>query len=260
MSGPSPTYLGVPIEFRQTIGSTNDELLRRADDGAPEGLVVATEEQTAGRGRLGRSWWDAPGRSLLFSLLLRPTIPLARFPLLWIAMACAVTEAGSEASGSTLSVKWPNDVLHEGRKLCGILAEARPGRLGGGHVLVVGTGINVNQRADDFPAELSGRATSLRAAAGDRALDREALLLAVLQRFERYRALAGREGAEALRQSLLPCLPQVGSSIVVQTAGRRVEGVVEAILETGALFVRDRNGSCFPVVAGEIPLGVEDSA
>lgn len=254
MSG-SATYLGVPVEFRRTVVSTNDEVLRRAAEGAPQGLVIATDEQTAGRGRHGRSWWDAPGRSLLFSMLLRPGLPLARFPLLGMAMACAVVEAGSEASGQELALKWPNDVLHRGRKLCGILAESRPGAAG--HVLVIGTGINVNQAAEDFPAELRERATSLRAAAGGRLLDREDLLTAVLEYFERYRALAASEGPEALLRSVLPRLPQPGSKIAVQTPEGRVEGSVEAVLATGALLIRDAAGERYPVVAGEIPFGVE---
>lgn len=257
MSGPA-SYLGVPVEFVRTIGSTNDELMRRADQGAPEGLILATEEQTAGRGRHGRTWWDTPGRSLLFSLLLRPTIPLARFPLLGMAMACAVAEAGSEIAGEPLAVKWPNDVLHGGRKLCGILAESRPGSQG--HVLVIGTGINVNQEAGDFPEELRGRATSLRASAHGRMLDREDLLLAVLDRFERYRSIAALDGPEALRSAILPHLPQPGSRVTVQTPDGRVEGTVEAILATGALLVQDATGARFPVVAGEIPFGVGESA
>jgi BirA family biotin operon repressor/biotin-[acetyl-CoA-carboxylase] ligase len=247
-------FLGVPVEFRASVGSTNDEILRRAAEGAPEGLVIAADEQTAGRGRQGRSWWDAPGNSLLFSTLLRPSIPLARFPLLGIAMACAVAEAGGEAAGQPLAVKWPNDVLHGGRKLCGILAEARPG------ALALGTGINVNQRADEFPPELRGRATSLREAAGGREIDRRALLTDVLARFEAYRSLAVRDGADALRLALLPRLPAAGSPIVVQTADRRLEGIVEEILETGALLVRDGAGARFPVVAGEIPFGPGEPA
>jgi BirA family biotin operon repressor/biotin-[acetyl-CoA-carboxylase] ligase len=258
-------FLGVPIEFRASVGSTNDEILRRAAEGAREGLVIAADQQTAGRGRQGRSWWDAPGNSLLFSVLLRPSIPLARFPLLGIAMACAVAEAGSEAAGEPLSVKWPNDVLHGGRKLCGVLAEARPGGAAGGrgapgHVLAIGTGINVNQRAGDFPADLRDRATSLREAAGGRALDRRPILADVLARFGAYRRLAVRDGADALRLALLPRLPAAGSPIVVQTADRRVEGTVEEILETGALLVRDRAGARVPVVAGEIPFGPGEPA
>ncbi|MGE5179835.1 MAG: biotin--[acetyl-CoA-carboxylase] ligase, partial [Bacteroidota bacterium] len=191
MTGPA-AYLGVPIEFVRSVGSTNDEVIRRAASGAAEGLVIATDEQTAGRGRHGRSWWDRPGSSLLFSVLLRPTIPLARFPLLGMAMACAVAAAGCEATGRELVVKWPNDVLCDGRKLCGILAESRLGAAG--HVLVVGTGINVNQEREDFPPDIRDRATSLRAASRGAGLDREKLLLAVLEHFESYRALAERAG------------------------------------------------------------------
>lgn len=257
MTGPA-AYLGIPIEFRRSLASTNDEVLRRAADGAPEGLVIATDEQTAGRGRQGRTWWDAPGRSLLFSVLLRPNIPLARFPLLGMAMACAMSEAGSAITGEPLAVKWPNDVLHGGRKLCGILAESRPGAAG--HVLVVGTGINVNQEAGDFPGELRRRATSLRAAAGGRELDREDLLQAVLERFERYRGIAALDGPEALREAILPWLPQPGTRIAVQTPEGRVEGTVEAILATGALLIQDATGARFPVVAGEIPFGSGASA
>lgn len=258
MSGPA-SYLGVPVEFRQSVASTNDEVLRRAIEGAPEGLVIAAEEQTAGRGRLGRVWWDRPGRSLLFSVLLRPMIPLARFPLLGMAMACAMAEAGSAVAGEPLAVKWPNDVLHGGRKLCGILAESRPGVAG--HVLVIGTGINVNQEAGDFPVELREWATSLRVAAGGgRELDREDLLLAVLERFERYRGIAALNGPEALREAILPRLPRPGARIVVQTPEGRVEGTVEAILATGALLIRDASGARFPVVAGEIPFGIGESA
>jgi BirA family biotin operon repressor/biotin-[acetyl-CoA-carboxylase] ligase len=150
-------------------------------------------------------------------------------------------------------VKWPNDVLHEGRKVCGILAEARPARPD--HVLVIGTGLNVNQRAEDFPPELRDRATSLRAAGGT-VVDRPALLGVLLARLDRYRVLAAREGAEALRSALLPWLPAPGSRVVVQTVDRRVEGTVEEILETGALLVRDASGERFPIVAGEIPFGM----
>lgn len=257
MTGPG-SYLGVPIEFRRTVGSTNDEVMRRAAEGAPEGLVIATDEQTAGRGRHGRTWWDAPGNSLLFSVLLRPGIPLPRFPLLGIAMACAVAEAGAEITGEPFGVKWPNDVLHGRRKLCGILAESRPAATG--HVLVIGAGTNVNQGAVDFPAELRDQATSLRIAAGGGALDREDLLGAVLARFERYRGIAELDGPEALRQAILPRLPQPGSRIAVQTAEGRIEGTVEAVLATGALLIQDATGARFPVVAGEIPLGTGDSA
>jgi BirA family biotin operon repressor/biotin-[acetyl-CoA-carboxylase] ligase len=256
---PGASYLGVPIEFVPSVGSTNDEALRRAMNGAPEGLTIVTDEQAGGRGRHGRSWWDRAGDSLLFSVLLRPRLALPRLPLLGIAMACAVAEAGSEAAGAPLAVKWPNDVLHAGRKLCGILAEARSQGTradapagAGGQVLVIGTGVNVNQQAEDFPPEIRDRATSLRVAAGGRALDRGALLSEILVRFETYRALAARAGADALKAAVLPRLPAPGSRIAVQTAERRVEGVIEEILENGALVVRDDAGIRLAIAAGEI--------
>ena len=94
VSLPSIRFLGVPVERHASIGSTNDEAFRRADEGAPEGLVVLADAQTAGRGRQGRAWWDAPGASLLFSILLRPTLPLAQCPLLALALAPYVTPFG----------------------------------------------------------------------------------------------------------------------------------------------------------------------
>jgi BirA family biotin operon repressor/biotin-[acetyl-CoA-carboxylase] ligase len=256
---PGASYLNVPIEFIPSVRSTNDEALRRGAEGAPEGLTIATDEQTGGRGRHGRVWWDRPGDSLLFSVLLRPRLAATRLPLLGIAMACAVADAGGEMAGVPLTVKWPNDVLHAGRKLCGILAEARSQALSSrganaddGHVLVIGTGVNVNQRAEEFPAEIRDRATSLRVAAG-RELDRGALLSEILVRFEAYRALAAREGADALKAALLPRLPATGSRVEVRMAERSVEGTVEEILENGALVVRDDQGTRLAIAAGEIP-------
>ncbi|HZV91304.1 MAG TPA: biotin--[acetyl-CoA-carboxylase] ligase, partial [Candidatus Nitrosocosmicus sp.] len=112
-------FLGVPIERHASLGSTNDEALRRAMEGAPEGVVVLADVQTAGRGRQGRGWNDVPGASLAFSVVLRPALPLPRLPLLALAMACSVAEAAEALTGSTYDVKWPNDVLFEGRKVCG---------------------------------------------------------------------------------------------------------------------------------------------
>ena len=176
-----------------------------------------------------------------------------------------VAEAGSQAIGEPSRSSGPMTCSITAEALRR-LAEARPGRNAvagagsdaagrgaGPHVLAIGTGINVNQRAGEFPAELSGCATSLRVAARDRVLDRSALLAAVLARFDAYRLIATREGADALRLALLPHLPTAGSPIVVQTAERRLEGTVEQILENGALLVRDQSGGRFPVWRARSP-------
>jgi BirA family transcriptional regulator, biotin operon repressor / biotin---[acetyl-CoA-carboxylase] ligase len=248
-----------PVEKLSDVGSTNDEALRRAELGAPEGLVLWTDTQTAGRGRHGRAWVDVPGVSLAYSILLRPTIPLRQYPLLALAMACSVAEAGEELTGAALTVKWPNDVLHRGRKLCGILAESRvgPGAAraaseAAAGVLVIGTGVNVNHREDDFLPELRTRATSLRLAGGGREIEPEQALTMVLPRFERYLAMTRDGEAAALWSAVRPRLPMEGTPARVRSGDRVFEGVVEGFTETGALLLReDPNERAIVLVAGE---------
>ena len=250
-----PGFLGVPVERHSSIDSTNDEAFRRADEGAPEGLVVMARVQTAGRGRQGRSWWDAPGASLLFSVLLRPSIPLAQCPLLALALACSVADAGTEATGVTLGIKWPNDVLHDGRKLCGVLAESRVSGASSTKrpAVVIGAGVNVNQTAEDFPAELRGSATSLRIAGGGNPLRPDDLLPAILVHLERYAALAASGDGAGLWREVAGRLPKPGSEVAVVSGGRRIEGVVEGITESGALRLREPGRAEATVVsAGEL--------
>lgn len=250
-------FLDVPLERHASLPSTNDEALRRAEEGAPSGLIVFTEEQTAGRGRQGRSWSDVPGASLAFSVVLRPSIPLSHYPLLGIAMACAVAEAGEELTGTSLAVKWPNDVLHEGRKVCGVLAESRvPSAArgpGGGLALVIGAGVNVNHVEADFPAELRERATSWRLIAGGREFEVSRVLDAILARFGRYLALIASGDPAPLRSAVVERLPAPGTRVSIRSGGRVFEGVVHGFTETGAIRVR-QDGDAEPVTltAGEM--------
>ena len=145
---------------------------------APEGAVAVTDEQTAGRGRLGRRWDAPPGTSILCSLVLRPTVPGDRLPQLSPVAGRACAAAIAAVTGLSTEVKFPNDVLVAGRKVAGVLAEASDGRV------VLGVGINVNQRADELPATGGLPATSLRVALG-RTVDRVELLVALLEELER---------------------------------------------------------------------------
>jgi BirA family transcriptional regulator, biotin operon repressor / biotin---[acetyl-CoA-carboxylase] ligase len=140
--------------------------------------VVATDEQTAGRGRLGRPWLAAPGTSLLFSVNLKPTVPTHRLPELSIVAGLACAEAIREVTGLMPGIKPPNDLLVGSRKLAGILAEARDDRV------VLGIGINVNTAPDDLPHDVDREPTSLRAELGAPA-DRARLLTAILLELER---------------------------------------------------------------------------
>jgi BirA family biotin operon repressor/biotin-[acetyl-CoA-carboxylase] ligase len=171
---------GRPYTFVDRCAST-----QRLLDGAPEGAVAATDEQTEGRGRLGRSWHAPPGSSLLFSIVLEPAVPPDRLPELSLVAGAAVAEALSAETGLVTTVKHPNDVLIGGRKAAGILAESAEGRV------VLGIGVNVTQSRDELPIE---GATSLALEGAE--VDRAALLAAVLERLEahydRWVTAAGR--------------------------------------------------------------------
>ena len=173
---------GRPYLWRETCPSTQ-ELAR----GMPEGGVAACEEQTAGRGRRGRTWTSPRGAGLLFSLSLHPRTPPDRLPPLTLVVADAV----AEAAWPQATVRWPNDVVVGGSKLAGILAEVRDG------AVVVGIGLNANHTADDFPVDARVAPTSLRLLHGE-PVDRAALLADVLEAVEaRYRAFE-REGFSGL--------------------------------------------------------------
>jgi BirA family biotin operon repressor/biotin-[acetyl-CoA-carboxylase] ligase len=164
---------GRPFAFVERCAST-----QRLLDGAPEGAVAATDEQTEGRGRLGRTWQAPVGTSLLFSVVLTPSMPPARMPELSLVAGAAVAEAIAAETGLATAVKHPNDVLVEGRKVAGILAEASDGRV------VLGIGVNVLQTAAQLPESVQTPATSL--ALEGATVDRAELLAAILERLEEH--------------------------------------------------------------------------
>ena len=166
--------LGRPYRFVDRTEST--QRLLGEDD--PEGAVAVADEQTEGRGRLGRQWLAPAGTSLLVSVLLRPTVEPARLPELSLVAGRACAEAIAEVAGLETEVKFPNDVLVRGRKVAGILAEASEGRV------VLGVGVNVGQEAGQLPSDARTPATSLRLETG-REVDRADLLVALLDHLER---------------------------------------------------------------------------
>jgi BirA family transcriptional regulator, biotin operon repressor / biotin---[acetyl-CoA-carboxylase] ligase len=165
--------LGTPYRFVASCPST--QRLLGADD--PEGAVVATDHQTAGRGRLGRVWEDVPGRSILMSILFRPRAPMPLWPELSLVAGEAVARALHTETGVEASLRHPNDVVVAGRKLVGVLPEASSGRV------VLGIGVNVNQAADELPVDTVKPPTSLRVELG-RELERAPLVAAILLELE----------------------------------------------------------------------------
>ena len=242
------------LDIVQSTGSTNADLLARAaDPGSPEGQVLVAEEQTAGRGRLGRSWSSVPGASLTFSVLLRPaTVPAARRGWLTLLAGVAVASAVRSVAGVDAVLKWPNDVLAGDRKLAGILAEQSPD----GSAVVIGTGLNVDAAPGSIPVSATGLApTSLRAEGAT--ASREDLLLGVLTELEHWYA-AFRADPDPERSGLLDAYRSLcetlGRTIRVEMpAGGVLTGVARDVDTEGRLLVAEGSGgSVTPVSAGDV--------
>ena len=245
-----PGGLWASVRVVSSTGSTNADLLAR---GGPEGQVLVAEEQTAGRGRAGRTWVSAPGASLTFSVLLRPTSvqPAARgwLPLL---TGVAVAAAVRSAAGVAAVLKWPNDVLVGDRKLAGMLAEQSPAE----DAVVVGVGLNVATPEEALPVSPTGLpATSLLVEGANVA--REALLIEILGRLERE-YLAFRADPDPARSGLLAAYAAacatLGRTVRVELpAGRVLVGLAEGIDQGGRLLVRPADAaSATPVSAGDV--------
>ena len=223
------------IRVVEDTASTNADARVAADGGAAEGLVVIAERQSGGRGRLDRQW-ESPARAgVLMSMLLRPSVAPARLPLLPLLTGVAVAEAVRAVAELPAMVKWPNDLLVDGRKLGGILVE----RTADGAV-VVGVGVNVSTRAEELPVPT---ATSVQIAGG--AADRESLVKEILRAFERrYVAFVEAAGAPT---SILPVYREVcetiGSQVTVQLPdGGSARGTAVGVDDGGMLVVRDGDG------------------
>ena len=242
--------LGRNFESLPTCSSTNDEVTARARAGAEEGLLIAADEQTGGRGRRGRAWHSPAGESLYFSLLLRPALPAPlAAPVTLLAGAALATSL--QGLGFSPRLKWPNDVLLDTadgpRKVAGILTEmaSEAGRV---HHVVLGVGINVNSEA--FPEDLAARATSLRLVGGQR-VDRGEVLSSFIHAFEpSYDDFVAHGPSAAL--AVWTRLAMLGQPCWVERGGERIEGLAEAVDESGALLVRPASGEVISVHAGEI--------
>jgi BirA family biotin operon repressor/biotin-[acetyl-CoA-carboxylase] ligase len=182
-AGLSSAVIGREITVVEQTGSTNDTILQIANANPNEGLVVFAEHQTAGRGQRGNRWESPAGKGLWFSILLRPKIDLASSPRLTAWAAEAISGAIQNEFSLASTIKLPNDVQIDGRKVAGVLIEMRAQEKAA-HLAVAGIGVNVNQSREDFPRELQSRAISLAMALG-RQVDRQSLAIALLRNLDR---------------------------------------------------------------------------
>ena len=232
------------VQVAAQTGSTNADLLGQARAGAAEGLVLVAEEQTAGRGRLGRAWSAPPRAGLIFSVLLRPSdVPPTRLGWLPLLTGVAVASAVRDEAAVPASLKWPNDVLVGERKLAGILAEAH------GDAVVVGVGLNVTLSQADLPVPA---ATSL-LIEGAASPDRTSLLAAILtelgHRYQAWRADPGRAGLGA---DYLRWCATIGREVRVELpGGALLTGTAQDVDDAGRLVVRTPD-NLVPVGAGDV--------
>jgi BirA family transcriptional regulator, biotin operon repressor / biotin---[acetyl-CoA-carboxylase] ligase len=260
-----PGGLWRAVEVTERTGSTNSDLLARAADGEPEGLVLAAEEQSAGRGRMGRTWVSPPRAALTFSVLLRPAaVPRARLGWLPLLTGVAVAAAVRTAAAVDAQLKWPNDVLALAAPPSQPQADGDQGKLGGilaeaaGDAVVVGIGVNVSTEAAELPPPGPGAlpATSLLLAQA-RSLDRGVLLAEILAGLERrYRSWAqalGDTERSGLRAEYTGLCATLGRRVRVEMPGDRlVDGLAAGVDEDGRLLVSVPPDAELPVAAGDI--------
>lgn len=238
--------LGHTIHRLGAVTSTQGEAAKLAAAGAPEGTVVTATHQWAGRGRRGRQWLDAPGKSLLMSILLRPPTSPGEAPQLSLVAAVAVVDALQVVLGVAVGIRWPNDILADGRKLAGILSEGVAGADGALQHVLLGIGLNVNQT--EFADAVREGATSLRLLTG-RAQDRDRLLEGLLAALDRRYAQFLGGGFAVVRPDWRRHSVTLGRP--VRTADG-VEAEAVDVDEDGALVVRAGDGPPMRLTSGEI--------
>ncbi len=240
---------GGVVHHFDTTGSTMDEAFRFALDGAPEGTVVIAESQSKGRGRLGRNWSSPKGKGIYFSLILRPGLPPAQASMLTLLAAVALCEAVEAVVPAVVPrIKWPNDILVAGKKLCGILTELRA-ETDRVQFVVVGIGINVNNTAPQLLPE----ATSLKAATG-MSCPRVLLLQAVLAAFEKRYAAFLRLGPAEVLAEWKARSATLGCRVRFVERGISFVGIAEALADDGGLMVRLSDGTVIKRIAGDVLL------
>ena len=240
-------WAGKTVHFARETDSTNLWIKRLAKEGAPEGTLALAEFQSAGRGRLGRSWEVPEGTSVMMSILLRPKFEPQYAPTLTLVMGMAVAKAVKKL-GFDVSIKWPNDVVVSHKKICGILTEmgVRDGKI---DYAVIGVGINVNIR--EFPEEMADKATSLYLESG-KEFDRSQIPGLVMEAFEEYyekfAATCDLSGLKVEYESILANYNQP----VRVLAKEPYEGVARGITDGGELLVEKTDGTIVAVSAGEV--------
>lgn len=242
-------WAGQEIYYYPDTDSTNIRAKELGEKGAPHGTLVVAGQQSAGRGRRGRGWESPPGCSIYMSILLRPEFLPSKAPMLTLIMAYSVAKALRACTGMEVKIKWPNDIVLNGKKLVGILTEMSTEIDYINHV-VIGVGVNVNMAS--FSEEIAKTATSLRIETGE-IIKRSTLIVEMMKHFEKnYEMYLKTEDLSGIREAYNGLLVNCGKEVRILGAREPYQAVALGINDSGELLVRKQDGSQEAVYAGEV--------
>ncbi|ALS78402.1 biotin--acetyl-CoA-carboxylase ligase [Planococcus kocurii] len=244
--------IGREIEYVESCASTQIIAHQLAQEGAPDGTVVLTETQTAGRGRLARKWDSAANKGAWMSIILRPDVAPQKAPQFTLVTAVAVVRAIEEVTGLQPQIKWPNDILLNGKKCTGILTELQSDA-DGIQALIIGIGLNINQEKDDFDAEVQDIATSLKMESGE-AVNRQKLVQSLLFYMELYTHMYIEEGFAMLKILWESYSTTIGQPVRARMTNQTLEGIAEGITDDGVLQLRTADGKLHGIYSADIEM------
>lgn len=250
--GLTTNFIGRNIHYMESVESTQKIAHRFASEDAPEGTVIIAEEQLSGRGRMARKWHSPKYTGIWMSMIIRPNIPLSNAPQLTLLAAVAIVQAIEEMTDLIPEIKWPNDILINGKKVTGILTElqAEADRI---HSIIIGIGINVNQKNDDFPDELKEIATSLFIESKEM-VSRAELIKSIFKHFEKLYSLYLEQGFLPIKLLWEGYTTSIGKNIKARTLTKTIEGTALGITNDGVLQLEDMAGTIHHIYSADIEL------
>lgn len=242
-------FIGGSLYYYPKIGSTNDEAFRLAASGAPEGAAVIADSQTKGKGRLQRVWHSPPDSNIYTSIILRPGFKLVQAPQISIAAGVAVAEIISECCPGQVQLKWPNDVLINKKKVCGILSQIKTSA-NCIDFIVLGIGINVNIGNDQLPPDIRDIATSMTIETG-REIARPELIISLYENIAKWYKQLTQEGFGAIKEKWLNLAPMIGRKVQVMFHQEVISGEAFGLDDDGSLMILTVNNERVKVAAGD---------
>jgi BirA family biotin operon repressor/biotin-[acetyl-CoA-carboxylase] ligase len=242
--------MGRDVVFFDETDSTNIRAKDLAENGAVEGTLVIAESQSKGRGRKGRSWHTDKGEGIFLSLILRPKLTPSEVAIITLMTAVAMVEALKQVTDALPRIKWPNDLLINGKKICGILTELST-EMDAVNYIIVGLGININSKKENFPEEIKDIATSLHMETGEE-YSRKDITKRFLESFEKYYNILNKRGFETILTAWKKNSDTIGRDVEIDIFDRQITGVVEDIESSGVLRVSTDDGRIERIISGDV--------